>query len=75
MWEDIFEFAFPNGEYKDFNSDEEYYLWPIVTFKNEENKKEVIDGQQRLTTLMLLLRTFYVKFNSMKTDEFKKRKI
>jgi len=40
----------------------------------EENKKEVIDGQQRLTTLMLLLRAFYVKFNSMKTDESKKTK-
>lgn len=74
LWEDIFEFAFPNGEYRDFNSDEEYYLGPIVTFKNEENKKEVIDGQQRLTTLMLLLRAFYVKFNSMKTDESKKTK-
>lgn len=69
LWEDIFEFAFPNGKYKDFNSDEEYYLGPIVTFKNENNKKEVIDGQQRLTTLMLLLRAFYVRFNLMKTDE------
>ena len=69
LWEDIFEFAFPNGQYKDFNSDEEYYLGPIVTFKNENNKKEVIDGQQRLTTLMLLLRAFYVRFSLMKTDE------
>ena len=70
LWEDIFEFAFPNGQYKEFNSDEEYYLGPIVTFKNENNKKEVIDGQQRLTTLMLLLRAFYVRFSLMKTDEF-----
>ena len=69
LWEDIFEFAFPNGQYKEFNSDEEYYLGPIVTFKNENNKKEVIDGQQRLTTLMLLLRAFYVRFSLMKTDE------
>lgn len=69
LWEDIFEFAFPNGQYKDFNSDEEYYLGPIVTFKNECNKKEVIDGQQRLTTLLLLLRAFYVRFSMMKTEE------
>ena len=44
-------------------------MGPIVTFKNENNKKEVIDGQQRLTTLMLLLRAFYVRFSLMKTDE------
>lgn len=47
LWEDIFEFAFPNGEYKDFNSDEEYYLGPIVTFKNEENKEEQSKKQQK----------------------------
>ena len=57
------------AEKQEFNSDEEYYLGPIVTFKNENNKKEVIDGQQRLTTLMLLLRAFYVRFSLMKTDE------
>ena len=73
LWEDIFEFAFPNGNYNDFNKDEEYYLGPIVTFKNKENKKEVIDGQQRLTTLMLLLRAFYVKFTaSANSEEWKK---
>ena len=29
---------------------------------------EVIDGQQRLTTLMLLLRAFYAKFGHMKDE-------
>ena len=29
-------------------------------------KKEIIDGQQRLTTLMLLLRAFFQKFGNMK---------
>lgn len=47
LWEDIFEFAFPNGEYRDFNSDDEYYLGPIVTFKNEENKEEQSKKQQK----------------------------
>ena len=74
LWEDIFEFAFPNGKYNAFNNDEEYYLGPIVTFKNDEGKLEVIDGQQRLTTLMLLLRAFYVRFESMKTEESMKTK-
>ncbi len=74
LWEDIFEFSFPEGKYNQFNNDEEYYLGPIVTFKNHEGKLEVIDGQQRLTTLMLLLRAFYVRFGSMKTEESMKTK-
>lgn len=69
LWEDLFEFAIPNGNAELFNKDtEEYYLGPIVTFKNDENKLEVIDGQQRLTTIMLLLRAFYSRFGKMKDD-------
>ena len=33
---------------------------------------EIIDGQQRLTTLMLLLRAFYDKFKNMKDDKSEK---
>lgn len=75
LWEDIFDFAFPDNDSSKFNGDEEYYLGPIVTFKNDNNKLEIIDGQQRLTTLMLLLRAFYEKLgnmqdpNSIKTKE------
>lgn len=35
---------------------------------------EVIDGQQRLTTLMLLLRAFYNKLGSMKDSRSKRMK-
>lgn len=67
LWDDIFTFAFPDNDSSKFDSDsEEYFLGPIVTFKNSSNKLEVIDGQQRLTTLMLLLRAFYDKFGFMK---------
>lgn len=67
LWDDIFSFAFPDDDYEKFNSEDEYYLGTIVTFKNDSSKKlEVIDGQQRLTTLMLLLRAFYSKFGNMK---------
>lgn len=67
LWDDIFSFAFPDNDYSLFNSDEdEYFLGPIVTFKNEKGKLEIIDGQQRLTTLMLLLRAFFAKFGYMK---------
>lgn len=75
LWDDLFEFAIPDNNADKFNTDEEYYLGPIVTFKNDNNKLEIIDGQQRLTTLMLLLRAFHVKFlkaqdeNSVKTRE------
>lgn len=66
LWDDIFAFVFPNDDYEAFNSDDEYFLGTIVTFKNADNRKlEVIDGQQRLTTLMLLLRAFYSKFGNM----------
>jgi len=74
LWEDIFEFAIPDGDATQFNSEEEYYLGPIVTFKNDNNKLEVIDGQQRLTTLMLLLRAFHISFGEMRDENSKKIK-
>lgn len=75
LWDDIFTFAFPNYDSDQFDDNEEYFLGSIVTFKNTTGQLEVIDGQQRLTTLMLLLRAFYDMFanmndqNSVKTRE------
>lgn len=40
------------------NPDSEYFLGSIVTYRNGK-EREVIDGQQRLTTLFLLLRALY----------------
>lgn len=75
LWEDIFNFAFPDNDYSKFDSDsDEYFLGPIVTFVNDDKKMEVIDGQQRLTTLMLLLRAFYEKFGMMQDENSKKTK-
>jgi len=72
LWDDIFSFAFPDNDYSRFDSDnDEYFLGPIVTFKNDDGKLEVIDGQQRLTTLMLLLRAFYAKFGNMQDENSK----
>lgn len=65
LWDDIFNFAIPDDGSTEFDSNSEYFLGPIVTFKNDNGKMEVIDGQQRLTTLMLLLRAFYSKFGHM----------
>lgn len=74
LWDDIFSFAFPDNNYQNFNQDDEYFLGSIVTFKNIDDKLEVIDGQQRLTTLMLLLRAFYVKFKNMQDSNSKRTK-
>lgn len=69
LWDDVFNFAIPDDGRTDFDRNSEYFLGPIVTFKNENGKMEVIDGQQRLTTLMLLLRAFYAKFGHMQDEE------
>lgn len=42
--------------YDSMNSDKpEYYIGTLVTFKHDDNIYEVIDGQQRLTTIFLIL--------------------
>lgn len=70
LWDDLFAFAFPDDDYEAFDSKtDEYFLGPIVTFKNGDGKLEIIDGQQRLTTIMLLLRAFYDKFANMKDKQ------
>lgn len=68
LWDDIFEFAIPGADATKFNPKDEYFLGPIVTFLNEAKQLEVIDGQQRLTTLLLLLRAFYDRFGSMQDE-------
>jgi len=70
LWDDIFLFSFPNNDYEAFDDNDEYFLGSIVTYKNE-GKSEVIDGQQRLTTLMLILRAFYDKFANMQDKNSK----
>ncbi|HCR70936.1 MAG TPA: hypothetical protein DIW23_05800 [Anaerolineae bacterium] len=75
LWDDIFAFSFPNNDYEAFDKNEEYFLGSIVTYKNENGKSEVIDGQQRLTTLMLLLRAFYDKFSNMQDANSKQTRI
>jgi uncharacterized protein with ParB-like and HNH nuclease domain len=71
LWDDIFAFSFPGNDYEAFDDNEEYFLGSIVTYKNEKGKSEVIDGQQRLTTLMLILRAFYDKFANMQDKNSK----
>ena len=72
LWDDFFSFAFSSDDYTCFDQEnDEYFLGPIVTFRNDSNKLEIIDGQQRLTTLMLLLRAFYERLSMMNDDNSK----
>lgn len=71
IWDDVFTFSFPNNNSEEFDDNQEYFLGSIVTFRNENGKLEVIDGQQRLTTLMLILRAFYDKFANMNDQNSK----
>ena len=45
------------------NDDDEstYFLGTIVSYEIENHEQEIIDGQQRITTLFLLLRAIYTK--------------
>ena len=47
------------------NLGKNYCLQPVVVARRGDGSYELIDGQQRLTTLMLLLRAFYAKFGHM----------
>lgn len=38
-----------------------YFLGCIVSFENLDGEQEIIDGQQRITSLFLLLRAIYTK--------------
>lgn len=58
LFEDIWEFATTIGGLKNNGS---YFLGSIVSFENEDGEQEIIDGQQRITSLFLLLRAIYTK--------------
>lgn len=64
LWDDILSFAFPIDHA--FNaSNDRYFLGTILTFQNDYYESEVIDGQQRLITFLLMLRAFYVEFEKI----------
>lgn len=58
LFEDIWEFATTIGGLDRSGS---YFLGSIVSFENENGEQEIIDGQQRITSLFLLLRAIYTK--------------
>ena len=78
LWDNLYEFAFPNDTIADFDADEDnYFMGTILFFKNQSKEYEIIDGQQRIVTFMLMLRAFYQAFGSAQDDSIKniRRKI
>ena len=73
LWDDLYEFAFPDeNDFRKFDVDEEaYFMGTILTYKNSSKEYEVIDGQQRLVTFMLMLRVFYEAFGSAQDESTK----
>jgi uncharacterized protein with ParB-like and HNH nuclease domain len=51
-------FQLYNDLFQSFQDNEDYFIGNLIIAKNDENKNvlEVVDGQQRLITLLLLLK-------------------
>lgn len=64
LFRDICEFTSNDGGTE---NDGTYFLGSIVSYENEDGEQEIIDGQQRITSLFLLLRAIYTKLTV--TDE------
>lgn len=58
-------------EYTNNQNESSYFLGCIVSFSNENKKQEIIDGQQRITTLFLLLRAIHRKLQKMSDSKEK----
>ena len=58
LFEDVWEFSLTTGGSERNGT---YFLGSIVSFDNEDGEQEIIDGQQRITSLFLLLRAIYTK--------------
>ena len=73
LWDNLYEFAFPDeNDINNFDKDEEsYFMGTILTFKNHSKEYEIIDGQQRIVTFLLMLRAFYQAFDNARDDSIK----
>ncbi len=64
LFEDLWDFASSQeGE----ETQGTYFLGTVVSYENENGEQEIIDGQQRITSLFLLLRAIYTKLQAADT--------
>lgn len=65
LFEDIWDYSLNYNN----NMNDNYFLGSVVSFDNESGNQEIIDGQQRITTLFLLLRAILHKLESMSSGK------
>lgn len=66
LFEDLWEFTATSGGTE---RDGTYFLGSIVAYENENDEQEIIDGQQRITSLFLLLRAIYTRLTATPESE------
>ncbi len=66
LFEDLWEFTAASGGTE---RDGTYFLGSVVSYENEDGEQEIIDGQQRITSLFLLLCAIYTKLKATPESE------
>lgn len=66
LFSDIMNFVRNDGGAKDKNKT--YFLGSIVSYENDEGQQEIIDGQQRLTSIFLLLRAIFERLEKSESS-------
>lgn len=69
LFDDLWTFAETQGGHE--RKEATYFLGSIVGFYNEKGEHEIIDGQQRITSLFLLLRAIYARLENEDTKPAK----
>lgn len=64
LFDDLWQFSIERNQQ---GGPSTYFLGSIVSFENDKKEKEIIDGQQRITSLFLLLRAIYAKLEGEET--------
>ena len=68
LFEDLWDFTATSGGAEREGT---YFLGSVVAYENEDGEQEIIDGQQRITSLFLLLRAIYTKLTAIPESERK----
>jgi uncharacterized protein with ParB-like and HNH nuclease domain len=72
VWDDKNVEAYFNDIYESFDDNKsEYYLGNIVLAKEEDGRWAIVDGQQRLTTTSLFIKSFMSFINEYQMDDDK----
>lgn len=66
LFEDLWDFTATSGGTEREGS---YFLGSVVAYENKKGEQEIIDGQQRITSLFLLLRAIYTKLVATPVSE------